>query len=95
MEFTLPIGYSTLTQPQRRLVREKYRVLQKDLCAHCEAPLTEEPASKIRKKKINESLFPPNFLQYPIHLHHHHDTDMTIGAVHALCNAVLWQYHGE
>jgi hypothetical protein len=28
-------------------------------------------------------------------LHHCHQTGLTIGAVHAKCNAVLWQYHGE
>jgi hypothetical protein len=40
-------------------------------------------------------LFPPNFLKYPVHLQHNHDTDMTEGAVHARCNAVMWQYHGR
>lgn len=95
MEFDLPISYSKLTQPQRRLVREQYRKTQNDLCAHCKSALTGEPPPEIRSKKINLSLFPPNFLHHPIHLHHHHDTDMTIGAVHAFCNAVLWQYHGE
>ena len=44
---------------------------------------------------ITNSLFPPNFFKWPVHLHHSHDTGMTIGAVHARCNAVLWQYHGE
>lgn len=32
---------------------------------------------------------------YPVHLHHDHKTGLTIGAVHAKCNAVLWQYYGE
>ena len=32
---------------------------------------------------------------HPIHLHHDHDTDLTIGAVHAYCNAILWEYHNE
>jgi hypothetical protein len=41
------------------------------------------------------SLFPKNFLKWPVHLHHSHDTGMTIGAVHSYCNAVLWQYHNE
>jgi len=30
-----------------------------------------------------------------MHLHHNHETDMTEGAVHAYCNAVLWQYEGK
>jgi hypothetical protein len=52
-------------------------------------------ADHILKKDINLRLFPPNFLKYPIHLHHCHDTGMTIGAVHCHCNAVLWQYLGK
>ena len=41
------------------------------------------------------STFPQNFLQYPIHLQHNHDTGMTEGAVHNYCNAVMWQYEGR
>jgi hypothetical protein len=40
-------------------------------------------------------LFPELFLKYPVHLHHSHVTGLTIGAVHAYCNAVLWVYHDE
>ena len=47
------------------------------------------------EKWIDEELVPENFFKYPVHLHHSHYTGMTIGAVHANCNAVLWQYHGE
>ena len=55
-----------------------------------------EPAPKeILDKKIDWSLFPPNFLKYPVHLQHDNDTGMTEGAVHNYCNAVLWQYHGK
>ena len=45
--------------------------------------------------KINYRLFPPGFLKNPIHLQHDHDTNMTEGAVHAKCNAVLWEYYGK
>jgi len=45
--------------------------------------------------QINENLFPPKFLNWPVHLHHDHKTGMTVGAVHSHCNAVLWQYHNE
>jgi hypothetical protein len=34
-------------------------------------------------------------LKSPIHLQHDHDTGLTEGAVHAYCNAVLWQYEGR
>ena len=49
----------------------------------------------VTELEIHEELFPKNFFDHPIHLHHDHETGMTIGAVHAQCNAVLWQYHGE
>jgi hypothetical protein len=68
---------------------------QKGLCFFCGENLSKEVPDKIMKKKIDWDLFPPNFLKYPIHLQHNHDTNMTEGAVHAYCNAVMWQYHGK
>ena len=91
----LPTNYKILSQPQRREVREEYARLQKGRCKHCGEPLGSEPSTKVRRAKINLKLFPPNFLSYPIHLHHCHNSGMTIGAVHARCNAYLWQYLGE
>ena len=90
-----PVNYDALTQPQRRQVRERYIDEQGGLCAHCKGSLLDEPPEAIRDKRVNWKLFPPNFTRYPVHLHHNHETGMTIGAVHALCNAVLWQFHGE
>jgi hypothetical protein len=40
-------------------------------------------------------LFPKGFLNAPVHLHHSHVTNMTLGAVHGYCNGYLWQYLGE
>lgn len=91
----LPQDYTQLTQPQRREVREAYVQQQDDKCAHCQESLSGKPARSIQRKSVNLDLFPPNFLRWPVHLHHCHDTGMTIGAIHARCNAVLWQYHGE
>lgn len=88
----LPVNYAELTQQERRDVRNRYVFLQRNLCYHCKTSLAEKPKMKY---KINWSLFPENFLKYPVHLHHCHNTGMTIGAVHSYCNAVLWQYHGE
>ena len=45
--------------------------------------------------KINWKLFPKFFLVHPIHLQHNHETNMTEGAVHAYCNAVMWQYESR
>jgi hypothetical protein len=91
----LPIDYRTATWQERKKAREQYVKLQENKCYYCGGVLSETPPEKIKSKKINWKLFPPNFLKYPIHLHHSHDTGKTIGAVHALCNAVLWQYEGE
>lgn len=91
----LPANYNALTQQERRAVREEYGRRQGGLCSHCSAPLDGPPEKKILATKINLDLFPPNFLKWPVHLHHDHLTGKTIGAVHSRCNAVLWEHHGE
>ena len=93
--FALPVEYKKLSFHDRRLVREQYIKEQNNSCIHCGGSLGEVPPSHITKKTINWKLFPPNFLAYPVHLHHSHKTGLTLGAVHAYCSAVLWQYHGE
>lgn len=90
--YELPQKYSKLSFPQRREVREQYIKEQNGLCYYCKRNLRDSP---VQDKKIAWSLFPKNFLRHPIHLHHCHTTDNTIGAVHSYCNAVLWQYFGE
>lgn len=94
-KLTIPANYNELTQPERRKVRERYCSLQDWKCHHCGTELDQKPAAHVLSKDINMRLFPKGFLDHPIHLHHCHRTGMTIGAVHARCNAVLWQYHGE
>jgi hypothetical protein len=93
----IPAVYSTLGADRRIAVRERYIELQNGRCCHCFALLAGEPAAAVLAKKVNWRRFPrgAKFLTHPIHLHHDHKTDLTIGAVHAYCNAVLWQYHGE
>lgn len=95
VEYKLPILYSKANSRERKLVREQYVREQDGLCYWCKKPLDQEPPQDIKNKKINWKLFPPNFLRYPIHLQHNHDSDLTEGAVHARCNAVMWQYHGR
>ena len=87
-----PMKYEYMTWQERRQVRDAYVVSQGSKCHHCKSDIHQRPD---QKKRIDLSKFPPNFLKYPIHLHHSHETGLTIGAVHAYCNAVLWQYHGE
>ena len=91
----LPINYEELHWSQRKIVREEYIKLQRGKCCHCGESLDKNSCSSVRNLIVDKSLFPPNFFKWPIHLHHNHNTGMTIGAVHCYCNAVLWQYHGE
>ncbi len=94
-EIKLPVKYNDIHISDRWIIRERYIVKQHGLCAHCHSDLSIPPPDFIREKQIDWDLFPLNFQVYPQHLHHHHDTGMTVGTVHMLCNAVLWQYHGE
>ncbi len=91
----LPVNYNSLTWEERKSVREEYIKRQKGLCQHCGKPLSEKADESIELLWIDEDLFPVNFFKYPVHIHHSHKTGKTIGAVHARCNAVLWQYKGE
>ena len=91
----LPQKYSEIPYREKWKVRNAYVQKQCGECYYCGGKLTKEPPQKILDFDINWELFPEGFLKNPIHLHHDHNTDMTLGAVHAYCNAVLWQYYGE
>ena len=91
----LPINYNNLHYTDRRKVREEYVRRQNGLCYYCKSPLTGPASGDVLKKHITKRIFPENFFTWPVHLHHHHGTGMTIGAVHNYCNAVLWEHDGE
>lgn len=91
----LPTTYSDKTSYKRRLIREEYIRRQDNKCYFCSGSLSEKPIPTEEEFPIRWELFPPNFLKYPVHLQHCHETDMTEGAVHAFCNAVMWQYYGR
>lgn len=91
----LSTDYNSLTQAERGEVRDRYVVLQDGDCFYCDAPLHEDPPSEITSMFIDWDLFPPGFLNNPVHLQHDHETGWTMGAVHAFCNAVMWQYEGR
>jgi hypothetical protein len=95
MIYKLPIDYTKLEWWQRKEVREQYIKEQHGKCYCCAESLELGPPKRITNKPINWNLFPPNFLKHPIHLQHNHITGMTEGAVHAYCNAVMWQYDGR
>jgi hypothetical protein len=91
----LPVNYNEIHWKERRKVREEYIKIQGGKCSFCGQPLSGPTTKKIASMPIHKHLFPPKFFNYPVHLHHDHETGMTKGAVHAQCNAVLWQYYGE
>jgi hypothetical protein len=91
----LPVMYNLLSWQERRDVRLEYIKRQEGKCSHCLNPLDGPATPQVNRRRINKKLFPKNFFQYPVHLHHSHKTGMTIGAVHCKCNAYMWQYKGE
>ena len=91
----LPVDYRKLHFTERKAVRLQYIEEQQGRCYYCNKPLSGPPSDSVLSKRINTKLFPTTFFDYPVHLHHCHKTGLTIGAVHSVCNAVLWQYHGE
>lgn len=91
----LPVDYTLLTREMRRKVRMEYVKRQNNKCWYCNQDLDGEPAERCTKLRINKRLFPEGFFEHSVHLQHDHNTGLTEGAVHAVCNAVLWQYHGR
>lgn len=93
--FDLPVKYDAITQFERSIVRGQYTMLQHGMCFWCRQSLDVDPPSTITDNEIRWDSFPPGFLDNPIHLQHNHETGLTEGAVHAYCNAVMWQYEGR
>lgn len=86
-----PKDYEDLSPTERRIIRGEYVSAQGGLCWYCKKPLSGKSPHD-DNTKVNWWRFPTNFLKYPIHLHHDHETGLTIGAVHAYCNAVSFDY---
>lgn len=91
----LPVEYSRLTPEQRREVREEYAKKQNGLCCFCQRPLAGNPPRELVERPIRWGRFPTRFLDNPVHLHHDHKTGMTVGAIHAFCNAYSFDYIEE
>ncbi len=91
----LPVDYTALSRAERREVRGEYIRVQGNRCQHCGNLLSGPPTTRVSQAYIDRRRFPKGFFRWPIHLHHDRGTGMTIGAVHARCNAWLWQYRGE
>ena len=82
----LPINYDQSHWAIRKQVREQYVKLQEGRCEI----LGSTPRKNVLDLEINRGLFPEGFFKCPVHLLHCHETGMSIGAVHNICNAVLW-----
>lgn len=91
----LPAMYDRLSWQQRQVVRNRYADMQGNACWFCGNDLDGDPRDHVLWAQINLRLFPPNFLKNPVHLQHDHESGLTEGAVHARCNAYLWQYLGR
>lgn len=87
--------YSKLTPQERRKVREELMAKQEQLCWYCHKPFWMTPPSHIENYEYNMRVFPPTMFKYPVHSHHDHETDVCIGAVHAKCNAYMWETEGK
>jgi hypothetical protein len=91
----LPARYSKLTPFEKKEVKAMYKEYQNGKCYYCKGDLKQNPPDEVANKKVKPYLYPNGFFDNPVHLHHDHNTDLTYGIVHAYCNAVLWEYHGE
>ena len=90
----LPAKYDGLSVTARRLAREEYARRQDGKCWYCGERLIDAPGEK-GQKPTTAKLFPVGFFDWPVHLHHDHQTGLTVGAVHAICNAVLAEHEGQ
>lgn len=91
----LPVKYSELSAKRKKAVLAQYRRIQQDKCWYCERDLSQPPPDFVTAKPIDRGLYTPGFFKNPVHLQHYHYSDYTEGAVHAYCNAVLWEYHSR
>ena len=84
------IMYKTLDKKIKELKNKKLQTKEGSTLEKIQSDIDQYQKEMDKIKTI----FPENFFDHSIHLHHDHDTGMTIGAVHAHCNAVLWEYEG-
>ena len=87
--------YKEMDWLQRKRLRLKYIEVQENKCMWCGNSLSYYPTKEILETPIDETLFPKNMFDHPIHLQHCHKTGLTEWAVHARCNAVMRQYYNR
>jgi transposase-like protein len=94
---TLVQKYDDLNWKQRLKLRDRYVEHFHGVCMYCHEQLDSEPASIVRDSTDEIAWdvspgFKEGFLKNPVHLHHDHNTGLTLGPVHALCNAHSWHF---
>ena len=93
-----PQRYRDLNTNQRRKLRDEYVEHFRGRCLYCGLKLDGKP-SRIVRDSVDEIEWDDlpggkeGFLSNPIHLHHDHGTGLTLGPVHALCNAHSWHFY--
>lgn len=85
--------YDKLTFKERAELRARYVEAQQGRCIWCYQNLEDDPDTEVAEAEIDWELFPEGFMNSPVHLQHSHANGFTEGAVHAKCNAYMWQYH--
>ena len=93
-----PQRYCDLNSNQRRKLRDEYVEYFGGRCLYCDGHLDDEPHEFVRQSadEIEWDNLPESkegFLKNPVHLHHDHETGLTLGPIHALCNAHSWHFY--
>ncbi len=83
---------------KKRELRDEYTRSFGGRCLYCFEKLDDEPNSFVRDSAddIEWDDSPgrkEGFLKNPIHLHHDHETGLTLASIHALCNAHSWHFY--
>lgn len=93
-----PQRYRDLNISQKQELRDQYVDYFRGRCVYCDRQLDDEPHKFVCQSadEIEWDALPggkEGFLKNPVHLHHDHETGLTLGPVHAQCNAHSWHFY--
>lgn len=84
----LPTKYSSLSGERLSAVKDAYICLQRERCWLCGDNLYELPKYIVDNPNYMGLCYNQLAEQTPLHLHHNHDTGLTLGVAHAECNII-------